>query len=506
MEGGITRTLPGRGSFAAQRLLPVTVILIEALWIFPWMAGISKWNAVSWEDPPLGLGSTLLFFVVAYFSAGYALHGARGRLGQIGALAGTVLLLAFLLRVEQSGGFALWDTGWGSHGLDNIQKLIAGFFFGTYIMWRGHSLSQDTITPQRVYRTFLFGLFALAFLLVVWDGARKTGAFTPVDISAGVYIAAFFFSALAALALSNFHVMQMEAQRLGVDAQGLHRRWVSLTVTVALVIVLVGLGIASVLSLRFSTRLKGPLDAVGDAFLAVLLYGIILPVSYIAGGFIWVGMWLFNLIRGDVTPPEFDPPGADGFLNNLRETADKEDGGISQALIQAGIWSLVAVVVTIVLIILIRLYLRRRPPGDDSDSDEVSESLWSWERFVRDLWLFILGLFGGLGRRFFREPERPVEARFRVDDDRTLHIREMYQGLLWEGRVSGRPKQRGETPSEYATRLRREMPGAASDVEEITDEYIIARYGHRTQDEEGVPMLNRVWRRLRSAFRGEEAL
>ena len=504
MHRPVRTPLPGPGGMTAARLLPIPAMLIEALWIFPWMVAISGSDAVNWRDPPLGLGSTLLFLAVAYLSSGYAGGGGRGRRAQTATLLGTLVLLAFLLRVEQGGGFALWDTGWGSHALDNLQKLVAGFLFGAYLMWRGHSLSREHISFDRVYKTFIFGLFALAVLLVIWGSAGNSDGFTPVDVSTGVYVAAFFFTGLAALALSNFRAIQEEARQLGSNAQGLHRRWISMTVTVALFLVLVGLGISTVVSLRFITSLRGPLDAISHGLFVALLYGVIWPLSFVAGGLFFVARWLIGLIRGDPEPPELTSPFS---LEDARRTAENQEmNGIVQNLVTAGKWGLLALVIVVVLLILLRFYFRRRASRVDPDAEEVSESLWSWAQFLQDVRSFVLGLFAALGRRFARGSEQmvPVAARIAREDGRMLHIREIYQGLLWEGRQAGRAKRREETPSEYASRLGGAMPGSASDVEELTREYVLARYGHREPVDEQVPLLNRLWRRLRPTFRGEK--
>lgn len=100
--------------------------------------------------------------------------------------------------------------------------------------------------------------------------------------------------------------------------------------------------------------------------------------------------------------------------------------------------------------------------------------------FVADLRAFVAGLWASWRRRVAHKSALPATANPAAtgeDDARTLTLREMYRGLLWEGRRAGSSKKEGETPHEYAARLGHAMPPAAQDMHVLTEEYSQERYG-----------------------------
>ncbi len=489
------------GSVAPERLLPLPAIAMEALWLYPWMVWFASRDVVTWVHPPLGLGSSLLVLAVAYVTSRRAPQSG-GVMGRLALLGGNLVLAALLLRLEQGGGHALWSSGWFDHAQDNLQKLIAGFFYGAFLIWRGASLGRDEIAFDGLYRRFVFGFLALALLLIIWSGDDR-GAFEPLGGVVVLYVAGFFFAGLTALALSNLRSLNLESSRLAAGSQRVGGRWFSLAMALALMMVLAAVGAASVASLDFTTYVAEPVSTLANWLLLAVLYAVVFPLVFAAVGFAFALRWLLSLLRRDQERPDFEAPAA----SDLRDLAEGEEKfHIPPEVLTAAKWGLVALGIVVVSLILVRMFVRRRAGIRRLVVEEVSEYLWSWSRFWADLLSFLGGLFGFFRARLPRREgvAMPVAAKERLDERRRLNIREIYQGLLWEGREAGRPKRASETPWEYAERLESTMGGHASEVREITDTYVRARYGHEAVEEGRGRLLNQLWRRLRRAFRAEE--
>ena len=86
---------------------------------------------------------------------------------------------------------------------------------------------------------------------------------------------------------------------------------------------------------------------------------------------------------------------------------------------------------------------------------------------------------------------------------RMLTVREIYQGVLMEGRRVGLPRRQPETPYEYQGRLQASFPPGGPELQAITEAYAAQRYGQVDTTGEQLGLLNQLWRRLLQVFRGE---
>src|SRR5512136_1254657 len=100
-------------SLDMQRSIPILAILVEILWSFAWLIWLSSWPSLRWGVPPLNLISCIILGVgveilttVAY-SGGWPVKRLR-----LVVLAGSLLLLLVLLRLNINGSYHVWDVGW----------------------------------------------------------------------------------------------------------------------------------------------------------------------------------------------------------------------------------------------------------------------------------------------------------------------------------------------------------------------------------------------------------
>jgi hypothetical protein len=84
-----------------------------------------------------------------------------------------------------------------------------------------------------------------------------------------------------------------------------------------------------------------------------------------------------------------------------------------------------------------------------------------------------------------------------------LTVREIYQGVLSEGRRTGFPRRQPETPYEYQGRLQASFPPGGLELQAITEAYAAERYGRVDTSGEQLGLLNQLWRRLLQVFRDD---
>ena len=243
-----------------------------------------------------------------------------------------------------------------------------------------------------------------------------------------------------------------------------------------------------------------PLDAAAEWMLLGVLYAVILPTSVLAAGVIYGLRFLVHLLGGGRSPQSFDAPD----LSSLREASEGHHGaGFPPEAALALKWGLVALVALLVVLLLARSLFRYWKGKQEPEVEEVSESLWSWEAFRADLRSFLARLL-----RLLKRPRAagatvcpPAAVAEAEGETRLFTVREIYRGLLWEGRSAGLPRRSAETPYEYARKLARFRQAGLLEVEAITEAYVAERYGGVPASEEILVSLNHGWRRLRSSLR-----
>lgn len=489
------------------RLIPLLAALLEVLWVYPWFAFISRWEALGWPNPPLTLASATVLAVaaeaVARFSLARRWSLGRARVVAIGAL---VLMVALVVRLDAGGGYPLWDAQWGQYALGHLSLLLGGLAFGAFLVWRGISIGREELSADDLHWKFTVGLVLLVVLLAVWGAASGAPQFGQVVASAGMYVVAYFSVGMLALGLAGLQSMREEMLRVE-EASGLfHRRWLAMMLGLVLAIVLVAVGIASAFSFDLAALLLRPLNVLAGWLLTAFIYGVALPLGVVAAAVVYVLRFLVSLLRRGQEPVEFTPPD----LSNLRRMAEEgEARGIPPEVVLALKWGLVALVALLVVLVLARAltrYWRGRP---EEEIEETRESLWSWADFqadVRSLLARFLARFRRTRRTSPLAPAPPLAVLVEAEDQRLLSVREVYQGVLWEGRKTGLGRAPAETPHEYENKLLPRLGEAGVPaLHGITEAYVDDRYGHLPPDTDRLLAVNSLWRQLRRLLQRTEA-
>jgi len=370
-----------------------------------------------------------------------------------------------------------------------------------YLWWRGINRGRKPLLMSDIYRTFLIGIGSFVFLIIVWRMSFGSGSLEDLASTIAPQVAAFFFFALSALALTNLHSIQ---QRMVPEEtiRSFNRRWLPTLFGVIGGIVLIGIAVAGIFSPEFMAFLGRLLNSVFDIARQILNY-ILIPFGYIAAALVYIGLWLINLIRGGQTP-EFEAP---EFFGGEGEQPEVPVGEPLPEIVGLVLkWVLFAIVAIVVTYFLARAISRFRASRARGDVEEVNESLWSWEGFKADLLLFLSTLWQRLRRkRKATEGATIIPYWYGAEDEASggrLSIRQIYRRLLWQGYRSGTAHRNWETPYEYNRRLGPLIPDGSGQLTELTNLYVSTRYGDIEAPEPQIDRANSLWATLRQLLRG----
>ena len=479
---------------------------MEVLWIYPWLAWTRELTALDWQRPPLNLASLIFLVGLTFFVTRFLLSRKQAlRWIQLGMV---FVAIFIVVRVEYGAGFQLLSGQWFIHitqvfldSFSHPHPLSLALIASVYLCWRGIRLGHSSLYFNDIYRSFLVGLIALVLLIAIWTASLGVGSLESLASTVGLHVAGFFFFGLTALALGNLQAIRRRMLREEMTPVS-NRRWVVILFAVVGGIVLLGTGIASIFSAGFVALLMRLLGLIFD-LLRQAVYYLLIPLNYLSAWLVYAVEFIINLIRGGqplepFETPEFLKPG------QLPEGAASQTVGVDVALILK--WVFFAIVVIAVIFLLTRAIFRLRTLLAETDVDEISESIWSWQGFKADLRLFFSTIFQRWRRKRMKPvPVSPVPGWYMADDIQgILDIREIYRHLLWEASTFGIKHRRHETPYEYARRLGQAVPDSSKQLDELTNLYVDVRYGDLEVEDEKVEHANSLWRALRRLLRGPE--
>lgn len=493
-------------NWIAVVLSPVAVILMEVLWVYPWLAWLGEWPQLDWQRPPLSLAALIFLVSISFFVTRFFLS-RRWPLRWIQL--GIVLVTIFMVvRVEYGAGYKLVSGQWFVHitrvfldGFSDPHPIGLALIVAVYLCWRGIRLGHSTFYFNDVYRSFLAGLAALVLLIIVWGVSLGGGSFESLGSTVGLHVAGFFFFGLTALALGNLQAIQrkmLQEEKAPISSS----RWLVILLGVVGGIVLLGIGAASIFSADFVALLGRMLNLTFDLLRQVVHY-LLIPLGYLAERMVYAVQFILDLLRGGQPVQPFQTP-------EFFEPAELPAGAAPQTFAGGAIlalkWSFFALVAIAVVFLLARAIFRLRSFRAEAEVEEIHESLWSWGGFKTDLRLFLSMIL----RRWQRKRKEPVPVSaipswyLGEDDQGMLSIREIYRRLLWEASYFGIARRRHETPYEYAGRLGQGVPEGSEPVGELTNLYVNVRYGELEAGDRQVDYANSLWQVLRRLLRRPE--
>ena len=386
-----------------NRLYATLLVLAEVLWSYSVIVALTEWAWIGWERPPLSLPVAMLLATAALvpvlLSEGGSLAFERLR---VFVLPIQVLLLASVVRLEASPGYALLDLEWFSAIWDSPQLFLGAAAYGAFLLWRGVTATAPLPVPERLHTRFLIGLSVLFFaLLFAFFTDNDFDTRRPL-LSLGVFGVMYFGVGMAAIAVANLRDIRREMVRRSDTGLPSLREWMAVPLAAIGGMLLTALVFSAFFSFDLARLLLIPLEYLARGIAIAILYGIIFPISFLAGGL----TWLLQQLTGNIMEEEQTGEGAqltdEPLLVEQGETVLFSDTAL--LVLQWGAGILVALVV---ILILAKALGRLRRNREDTDEEEVSESLGALSNFLQDLRMFLSWLLG-LFRRRRKAP--PVEA------------------------------------------------------------------------------------------------
>lgn len=486
-------------SLNVDRLLVATAVFTEAFRAYPWLLLLSGLSIKGWTGPPISLLSTLAIItavtVLLSVSLSRGLHLAEVR---IATLSVGMILILFLTRLENGGGYSFWDLSWFQYASTIGTQLIASIAFGSLLMWRGITIGREELRSDYLYRNFAIGIASFVALTVIWATTLGRQSNQHLFATLVPYIVGYFFAALMGLGVANFISLRKGLSGKAKATDLFARRWLLILLGVVGGIVIIGSLIASGVSLNLVAMIIQPLSKAAGWLATGFLYVLGYPLGYLVEGIGWLIEVIVTWILSRLHTQPFQSPEWSDFADNANKI---QSGQVPQTLFNLIKLALFVALLAVVVYFLYRAINRYWKGNGEKGYDEINESLWSWSGFKGDLNSFLKGL-GDRFRRSGTHSTPPLACT--ITEPQLLDVREVYRGLLWEGAASGHPKFASQTPYEYRSNLQNVVAGQRESIEAITNAYVRDRYGHiAPSDDEGMSLV-RLWLSLRSAIRATQ--
>jgi hypothetical protein len=483
---------------------PLSVILMEAFWVSPWLNWVGTWPFFREQRPILNLVSIIVLLTVSLLVTRLTARQKWPMWAVQAVIIGAGMIALFLvIAVEYTDGYTFLSGAWFSHlgrlfaeAFSNMSTAIIALPVIIYLWWRGIMLGQSTSFFKDIYRSFLIGMAALIILIIIWQsGALAVKSASPGS-GLGFNVIAFFFFGLLSVAICHLYVMRSTMPKEDAALTSVWR-WMPVMLGIIGGLVLVGFLIASIFSPDMMSAIGTGLTAIGNA-LGQLLEWILVPVVYLVQGLLWVFRWFLMLFKQE----------DNGDTQNMTAGGAPEFGDINGTDTPEWLgvlfkWIVGVIVVGLVIFILAKAVSKYRAKKAREETDEVSESLFSWKGLRDDL----KEMLNSLGNRFRKKPSAPA-SDFDPDAAGRLNIREIFKRLQWEGHKSGITRRRQETAAEYARRLERAVPDSVDAIQpardsigSIKDLYESVRYGETEPPEPAVDKANTLWQKVKTMLR-----
>lgn len=359
---------------------PLSVILMEAFWVSPWLNWIGTWPFFNAARPVLNLVSVIILLVASLVITRVASRLKLPMWAVQTIIIGSGVLAMFLvIAVEYTDGYTFLSGGWFAHmgsvfgsPFTNTSTAVAAVPVIIYLWWRGIMLGQSTSYFKDIYRSFVIGMVALIFLIIIWQsGAIAVNSSSPGS-GLGLNVIAFFFFGLLSIAICHLYVMRSTMPKEDAALTSVWR-WMPLMLGIIGGMVVVGFLIASIFSPDMMSSLGKGISAVGSV-IGQLLQWILTPFFYVIAGIMYVVRWLLTLLRKE--------PPADS--QNMTSGGAPDFGDVTATGLPLWVsallkWTLAVVIVGVIIFILAKSISKYRARKAREEVDEVSESLFSWK-------------------------------------------------------------------------------------------------------------------------------
>lgn len=490
--------------------LPISVILMEVFWGYPWFIWTGKWQTLHWQRPALSmfslLGLVAVSFVVTRFLINREWSSRRVKLSI--SLLG-LILVCIIIRIEYGNNIEILSSRWfayiGQIILDSFSDfniIVFAFPTAAYFWWRGMLLGRRQ-DYNYIHTNIVLGAGSFLILGLIWWGTIGSASFSDMAISIGPYVAGFFFFGFAGTAFNNLRNVQKRMPHEETHPIP-YSRWLLFILSMAAIIITIGGAITTASSIDFGSYVKRLWLAIIGFFETVfswLAVPIEFVLKYVLMPFEWIARniieFLLRLLGGNRIPPD-----EEGDIGG--EIPEIIPGTTSEDWLVIIKWTLFIIVIIVVTILIARTITkhRQRRPDTKPDFEVVHESLWSWRLFIDNIILFLKRFFGRFLPQKTGQGTGSTEVTTRAESVvTTMKIREIFRHLLRDTAKMGIGRYRAETPFEYARRLSKTIPDSAIPVQELTDLYVNIRYSNYDATAIQVAQANGLWQQIRTSLK-----
>ncbi len=485
-EGGETPAQPDGLAAANGRreALWLALAAAELCWVAPIFLALIK---VRTPHPALYLWLGMLVLMLGYFYFYRALAAANLTLRlQQGVLVVTLVLsMVLVLRFHVYATAGLQDIEWfllPLRQLTQVEAMMPGSWMSVmllvYLWARAIHLANRSLSAESVGFSFRSGVVILvvsAFLIRLF-----------VNLDMPVFVVAFFFFALVAVALARIEAVSLLPNSSPVPFSGF---WIGTTVGAVAILALLGIAALGFLyagGLRLILRLLFPVLLVFQILIAGLGVLFLMLIEWVLAQF---SLDLMDFGQGlrealsrlgqllTMAPPPSEPGDIQNQLLIL---------GILQAVITIAIPA--AMIALVVLVTWRRLQKRR----GQTQSEETRESLLSAGAVARNLQAMLQSGLDRLGDLAGHLSRFGPGSRFLA----AISIRRIYANVVRLATEAGYPRAEAQTPYEYLPTLCKALPGSEEDVATITEAYVNARYGLVPDSPQELQRIRDCWGRV----------
>jgi hypothetical protein len=455
---------------------------MDTCWLYPWAVLIGVWTEPGRGGGLLSGPAILALLLLAALSTHLLGRRARARTARL-ALAGLALLAAALaVRYEHYPNAAGLEwvvplLGALAATIGQLTTPVLGFALALYVWWRGVRLGSQTPGFPEVESAFRWGIGRLAVFGLVMAVTTRASVLPSIESATTPYVVGFFFVSLLSLALGRLESLRTRTRRPSLNTQ-----WLAVLVVVAAAIVLLALLLGQLVSFDVLLLATRPLFDLLGAVLLLLIYAIVIPLSYVIE---WLIYLLLNLLQAGNGPPPAPPQPSD--IDNVlqRFLAEQVSPQLLAGLKAAG----AATLVGLALLVVARGLSRWRPSAADADAtNEERDSVWSTQRGLALLLAWLRRAFGR-GAKPALLAAAPVEAAASsVTPLGLASVRELYARLLKLGEAAGVRRAASTTPLEHEPALARSLEPDRL-VTDLTDAYVRVRYAESAMPKAEVALL-----------------
>lgn len=469
-------------------------VVLEALPVATWLLVFAGINHA------LGAVALPFWWIVVVLLAAWRVAALLRRLPQAGrwsgmaelgvkllALAGWIVTVLLSLTLSPAAYFDTppheWVAAFATDLLTGSGRLgvdVGLAFLAAYLWWRGLLLGRLSLTRDRLYVRFLWGLAAIV-LAIVAAAALRGSARTVVATALGILLPAEVFVGLVGIALAQLidaeeergpRRRQIEQGQARSARSAITRAWLVSALGISGGIVLGALALALIVSydsVRGLAALLQPLVNALDTVVEWLIEGLAFLLFLLLNGPItWIKEHVSSSNKPPINPPQSTHP----------NTSSRVAHPLPHAWLVVSSWLLIALGLALLAILLLLVLRRFREWRRQPEYEEEREAMDASAALGKQLRQLLAALHGrGATASAGMEPLPEGSARL------------LYREMLERAVAAGYTRRPSETPDEYAQRLRAlarqeaphlTLPPGQPDFDQalitLTDAYDPARY------------------------------